>query len=340
MIFYNFSIIFIAQKEILEIGKIINQVKHPIDPFYGCLIRWHLITDDQPVDDYGQQRITMNLDQFYTKPKVANLCWSKARPIFNELVGNGAFYIEPSAGNGVFYNLLPADSRFGLDLEPHHAEVIKRDFLRCRYKPPVLANKAIVIGNPPFGKRGKLAIDFMNKAFTIADTVAFIVPVIFRKYFIHKQIDANAQLIMSMPLERDAFITFSNAHYSVNTEFQIWSKIITNRQNRRLLAPSPISHPHFSMWQYNNTPQMLKMFDNSFDFAVPCQGYQDYNRRETTPAQCEKHKQWMLFKALSKQVKERLYSGINYYDLSVKHTTSTPGFRKGDMVMEYAENYG
>ena len=43
-----------------------------------------------------------NLDQFYTKPETARKCWSAALPVFKRLHGD-AFYIEPSAGDGVFY---------------------------------------------------------------------------------------------------------------------------------------------------------------------------------------------------------------------------------------------
>jgi len=51
----------------------------------------------------------------------------------------------------------------GYDIEPHlNNEIIKADFLKLK---PVYDSKNIIIGNPPFGKRSKLAIDFINKSF-------------------------------------------------------------------------------------------------------------------------------------------------------------------------------
>ena len=79
---------------------------------------------------------------------------------------------------------------------------------------------------------------------------------------------------------------------------------------------------------------MLKVFENNFEFAVPCQGWQDYARRETDPRKCEKQKQWILFAPNNKDVFSRLYE-MDFSNLAMKNTTIIPGFRKGDIVQEY-----
>lgn len=48
----------------------------------------------------------------------------------------------------------------------------------------------------------------------------------------------------------------------------------------------------------------------------------------------------MLFKPRNELVHVRLYQEIDYEELSLKYTTVTPGFRKGDLVMEYLSRYG
>lgn len=280
-------------------------------------------------------------DQFYTKPETARACWRSLLPVARKLTGEaagGLFFIEPSAGEGVFYNLLPADRRAGIDIDPKCAGIMRRDFLKCRYKAPIARERVVVVGNPPFGKRGKLAVDFVNKAFTLADTVAFIVPVIFKKYFIHKQIEPGARLVSATRLDRFAFRTATKPDYPVNTEFQIWTRL-PGYADMRKTAPPEITHPDFVMYQYNNTREALKLFANSFDFAVPCQGWQDYTRREHKAEDCEKHKQWMLFKANCATAYKRLFSELDFADLSMKYTTTTPGFRKGDVVQEYRDCY-
>ena len=92
------------------------------------------------------------------------------------------------------------------------------------------------------------------------------------------------------------------------------------------------------MWQYNNTPDALKVFQNPFDFAVPCQGWQDYSRRETDEKQCEKSKQWILLKAKNPTVLAQLMK-IDYGHLAQECATAVPGFRKGDLVKAYKEKY-
>lgn len=96
----------------------------------------------------------------------------------------------------------------------------------------------------------------------------------------------------------------------------------------------PTSHPAFSLRQYNNTTQALKHFGEDFDFAVPCQGYQDYSRRETDESACERNKQWILIKANSPQSKAVLES-IDYGALAMRGQTGPPGFRLWSLVREY-----
>lgn len=281
------------------------------------------------------------MDEFYTQRPVAVQCWDSLVPVLRDLgLGDNTFFIEPSAGDGAFYDLLPQDRRAGFDIEPRHCEVDNFDFLRGDYNCPSPAGVTVIVGNPPFGKRGKTAVNFFIKAAGYADTIAFILPIIFRKYFIHKQLPEDFKLIHTLPLPRDSFQTPNGKLYSVNTEFQIWTKKNNEYPNYRLFTPPVIRHYDFDMWQYNNTKDALKVFDNTFDFAVPCQGWQDYSRRETMAENCEKHKQWILFKARNKTVLKRLRDEIDYATLARQNTTSTPGFRKGDLVEEYIRRYG
>ncbi len=286
----------------------------------------------------------ISLDQFYTQPEVAHACWKALcallhKGLLSKALGKKPFFVEPSAGDGVFYDLLPEGRKLGLDIAPMHPRIEERDFLEGGYRLPSAKESTVVVGNPPFGKRGKLAVRFFQRAFEVADTVAFIVPVIFRKYFIHKQMPEEVKWIYSKMLSPDSFRTEEKSVYSVRTEFQVWTRLPTRRKNWRLLKAPAIAHRDFVMHQYNNTRDALKVFDKEFDFAVPCQGYQDYARRERRAKDCEKHKQWILFKARGERFLKNLLE-IDYSALAIKHTTSIPGFRKGDVVQEYSEAYG
>ena len=281
-----------------------------------------------------------SLDQFYTKPEVAIACWQHLTKTLSDLNRNlnDLFFLEPAAGNGAFYELLPAQRRLGIDLVPKCDGVRLQDFFKLTDLPST-AQHTVVIGNPPFGKRGKLAITFFNHAAHLADIIAFIVPVNFRKFTTHKQLESSMRFISQLPLPRDAFHLDTGKSYSVNTEFQIWTRLASTHEDMRQYKRLPIDHPDFQMWQYNNTADALKVFQNAFDFAVPCQGWQDYSRRETDEKKCERNKQWILLKTENPIVLTRLME-IDYERLALECATAVPGFRKGDLVKVYTERYG
>ena len=58
------------------------------------------------------------LDQFYTARPVAAQCFKALQLAVEPRAGD--FYLEPSAGDGAFYELMPKRRRLGLDLEPKH----------------------------------------------------------------------------------------------------------------------------------------------------------------------------------------------------------------------------
>ena len=274
------------------------------------------------------------LDQFYTQEKVAKSCWRMLKRRCAKLVDwEKAEFIEPSAGAGAFLTLMPEGRREGLDLQPAGAEIAKGDFLRHW---PKGNTPKVVVGNPPFGRRGKQALAFFLHAAEWAETVAFIVPCVFTRWEIHARIPAQWRLIHEAPLAAESFKLPSGQPYSVGTVFQIWTKRASRHKDLRITERPPVRHQDFGLLQYNNTPKTLHLFSMPFDFGVPCQGWQDYTRRETDPDACERHKQWMLFHAPAEPTREILES-IDFEALAHRGTTTIPGFRKADVVQAYKE---
>ena len=94
-------------------------------------------------------------------------------------------YIEPACGDGAFVESLkragvPRWHIRSVEIDKKLPADIHQDFLKStreslgitRWKP----DTTIVVGNPPFGRSGKLVRDFLNKAATYANWVCFIVP--------------------------------------------------------------------------------------------------------------------------------------------------------------------
>lgn len=281
----------------------------------------------------------MKLDQFYTGPAVAEQCWKLCQRTLAKLpvdpVARRHFFIEPSAGSGAFYELMPESRRIGVDLAPAGTGILQRDFLRWHYRAPAQKNSIIAVGNPPFGTRGKHAAQFINHAATLANTIAFILPAIFRKFSAQKLVDPQLRLILSESLPLDSFVLPGGQIYRINTVFQIWTRLPSRHKNLRETKPPKINHPDFFAWQYNNTREALRVFRFPFKFAIPCQGWQDYTRRETKAANCEKNKQWILLKAKNAKAHRILFRGIDYNELARENGTTVPGFRKNDLVRSY-----
>lgn len=278
----------------------------------------------------------MRLDKFYTKPTIAKKCYEFMLLKLLRLNVKNPLFIEPSAGSGNFFNLLDSKKRIGIDIEPKGKNIRKQDFLKwqCDSKEK---NNIVVIGNPPFGKRSKLAIEFFNKSAEFAHTIGFIVPVQFRKYSVHSKLNNSFKLIAEKFIPNDSFITEDGDDFNVNCVFQIWTKKDTTIRNKRLLSSPPIKHPDFEIYQYNNTKEALKVFQYNFDFAVPRQGYEDYTRKEFNVQHLEKNKQWALFKAFDEETKKNLLK-LDFAKLAKKNTV-VPGFGKADVVEEYMKTY-
>ena len=175
-------------------------------------------------------------DQFYTKPAVAENCFKRFKQIANELGVNLTDYtfIEPSAGCGWFYQLMPTHRRIGIDIDPKYDGLVQADYLT--WKPN--GGKYIVIGNPPFGLRGHLALQFINHSAKFADMVAFILPPLFNsdgKGVPAKRVKGY-KLAHTEDLAPNSFTYPDGRDVDVSAIFQVWTKINENKIN---LQPKP-----------------------------------------------------------------------------------------------------
>ena len=152
----------------------------------------------------------------------------------------------------------------GIDIDPRRDGILRHDFLTWPFEDTIEDPRhTVVVGNPPFGHRSKLAIRFFNRAAAMANTIAFVVPVQFRKYSVHKNLRPGFRWIATLELEGPAFYTRAEPDYRLNAEFQVWTREANHDfEDMRLLSPPAIRHADFEMWQYNNTPEALKVFDH------------------------------------------------------------------------------
>ena len=168
----------------------------------------------------------IGLDQYNTLPEVADYCLDSFNKFLKKEKTSLSKYkiIEPSAGTGSFYNILPKNNRIGIDVETYNKEYIRQDFLT--WTPSTGDRPCIAIGNPPFGYRGWLALAFLNRASEFCDYVGFILPMSFQSdgKGSPKNRVTGMTLVHSEALSGDVFMLPNGDRATVNTLWQIWKK--------------------------------------------------------------------------------------------------------------------
>jgi hypothetical protein len=166
---------------------------------------------------------TVEHEQFFTKAAVASDVASiiKGQPWFKDLTA----FIEPSAGGGALLKHFPGAK--GYDLVPQGDDIEQADFLAHTFKTD--PSKTLIFGNPPFGRGGSLALKFIRKAATLADTIAFILPRTFAKSSMKNRLPDDFHLVFEKNLPADSFESPSGAKLDVLCVFQIWRRGGTKR---------------------------------------------------------------------------------------------------------------
>lgn len=118
----------------------------------------------------------LNLDKYYTSYDDMEYVVNKSWDILKENGYEISEFLEPSAGNGVFSNYLSTSGLevLAIDIEPDGDDIIKADYLTYDLN---YVKGRCVIGNPPYGNRLNLAINFFKKSIEIADYIVFILPI-------------------------------------------------------------------------------------------------------------------------------------------------------------------
>lgn len=226
--------------EILE-NHDVNYIVDKLNLHIGTVRRW-IANNAVPKSYFNDLNSLLNYkyenkeeyrdkDQFYTTEKIAKYCYKKTLEVLKKLniSEKDYMFIEPSAGCCNFYSLLPKERRIGVDIDPKGR--LKKDLIKSDYLCYVPNNKGkyIVIGNPPFGLRGNLALRFINHSYDFADVVAFILPPLFNstgKGVPMKRVKGY-KLAHSENLPRNSYEYPDGTLVDVATIFQVWTKINT-----------------------------------------------------------------------------------------------------------------
>lgn len=169
----------------------------------------------------GQKHL---LDKFYTKEDIVKQCLSLLDLTQYDCI------IEPSAGAGAFS---PANPHYMYDIEPEGAGIIQADWLTLDKSVFAQYSKILVVGNPPFGQQSSLAKRFFNESAKFAHTIAFILPLSFKKDSVQNQLNLNFILAKEIILPRNSF-SLNGQDYELPCVFQVWDRSPRPRSKKRL----------------------------------------------------------------------------------------------------------
>ena len=158
----------------------------------------------------------LRLHQYYTRHDVAN----RLHDVFRKHCDPARYLmVEPSAGAGSFFRLLPAGS-LGFDVDPRYPGIRRADFLNVRLP---RSRPIACLGNPPFGRNANLAIAYFNYAAARSRLIGFILPRTARRGSFQNKLNRNFHLAHEKVVPDDAFL-FCGSPYNVPAVFQIWER--------------------------------------------------------------------------------------------------------------------
>jgi hypothetical protein len=279
---------------------------------------------------YQGKSQSRDIDQFYTNDKISKYCFAKTLTVLHKLDIDEKQYhfIEPSAGCCNFFNLLPKNRRVGVDIEPkNNSELVKNNYLNFY---PTKGKKYIVIGNPPFGLRGNLALRFINHSYGFADVVAFILPPLFDsdgKGSPKKRV-TGYKLAHSENLPLNSFEYPDGKPVDVATIFQVWVKINTDKIKTKI---TPTCKDYIKIYSLSDggTPASTrnKKMLYKCDAYLPStcyKGMRVYDEFEKLP---HRRGYGIVFLQQKKELKNLFYYKINWQKTSFLSTNSAMNLR-------------
>lgn len=113
---------------------------------------------------------------------------------------------------------------YGFDIKPEAEGIKEIDWFLVDKTQFNKYKSILVCGNPPFGQQNSLAIDFFNESAKFCNTIAFILPLSFKKDSIQNRLDLEFHLVNEIILDNCEFLLKNEDIITVPCVFQVWSK--------------------------------------------------------------------------------------------------------------------
>jgi len=179
------------------------------------------------------------LSQFFTNRRAAAKLVQMTQQWLAKQGVRNPMFVEPSAGDAAFFDALPAGRRVGVEVDPalvrKHGFVLtdlnRGGFLSLTARDlglhQVPKSQIVVIGNPPYsqprdaGRSKNIALDFVNHAAELGDTVVMILGNTFRRPTTQSKVARHMHLVLDRDVPSNLY-TLDGKPHKVHTVFQIW----------------------------------------------------------------------------------------------------------------------
>jgi hypothetical protein len=178
----------------------------------------------------NHSRISQSIsDAYFTSRTSAEFC----RSILTERqwATPNSTTLEPCCGNGSLIENLPGKILYS-DLHDYGIGATVENYLEA---PP--KGTDLIFTNPPFGRAGSLALQFLKKAASECNRLAFILPSSFRKISLLDRVPTTHSLIADYQLPDQSYLLPDGSTRVVQTTFQLWEKGSTPRPKLGKIAP-------------------------------------------------------------------------------------------------------
>ena len=259
------------------------------------------------------------IDQFYTLPEDAKRAVMEVSSRYD--LGGFDWILEPSAGGGAFLEHLPRRT-LAIDLDPVNCseEVIQCDFFDYDFP----EGSGLTIGNPPFGRRGSLAVRFINLAAEYSRVVAMVLPRSFARPAMQNRVNPLMHLVHDHDIS--TFVLPGGDLWDVRATFQVWER----RAYERVLLKVSRNHPDFRLKHQHiswATDEEMARIREEFPICIGQNNLRWMDSREP-----QRGSVWFV-----KPVSERCKAILMSLDFAYikESSTCTPSLSKGDIIDKY-----
>lgn len=266
------------------------------------------------------------LDKFYTIPSYSKKCIDKVFELYDK--SKFDLIVEPSAGNGSFFNQLEFENKVGIDISPENENIIKMDFFD--YNPPTNKNNILIIGNPPFGRVSSVAIKFFNHSAKWSNVIAFIIPRTFRRPSVQNKLNKMFHLTYDEDVSTKPCCF--TPQMMVKCCFQIWEK---KKDIERPFIDLPTKHEDWEFLPFGPIDKYGQPTPpNGADFAMRAYGgkigeIEKINLNKLRP------KSWHWIKSnINKEELINIFNQLDYSDSL--NTARQNSMGRGELVRLYS----